>query len=433
MSTPPDRELVEQARGGDGAATGELFTRYWRAARAAAFAITGEFASAEDAAAEALQEALSGLNRLREPERFGSWLRTIVVRKARHARHSRGDGTDARDLPAREERPDDALARLELEALVKQAIRELPVPLREALVLVYLEGYNTGVAARFLNIPPGTLRRRLHDGRARLRASVETALQGRKPMNQERENKVGRLRAMIDSGEIYGALRESLALRPVPEELIDRIRKLERVSVPAALAERFLAPSERVADAGDPVGAIAAAIRKTLPEFQEWTFDARKAAKSMPPGFAEGRPGAFARVTRALVRVSASGETQTMYELLEDSPDEQAFRGVKGDMRFSDVLDLVWMETGPLELRSVQALLERVAAAVLPGAKVRITGYDEPRYRSALQLHFGGVPARAAYGGVLSGWSGCPEGAGSAHLRIFLEPWASLLGMGPGA
>jgi hypothetical protein len=37
----PDRELVERARRGDGAAIGELFSRDWRAARAAAFGVTG--------------------------------------------------------------------------------------------------------------------------------------------------------------------------------------------------------------------------------------------------------------------------------------------------------------------------------------------------------------------------------------------------------
>jgi hypothetical protein len=37
----PDRELVGRARRGDGAAIGELFSRDWRAARAAAFGVTG--------------------------------------------------------------------------------------------------------------------------------------------------------------------------------------------------------------------------------------------------------------------------------------------------------------------------------------------------------------------------------------------------------
>lgn len=66
--------------------------------------------------------------------------------------------------------------------------------------------------------------------------------------------------------------------------------------------------------------------------------------------------------------------------------------------RISDVLDLIWMITGPLKLRSVQELLERLTADILPGTPVRFRSYDEPRYRSALQLQIADMPASAATG-----------------------------------
>src|SRR5439155_18438628 len=94
--------------------------------------------------------------------------------------------------------------------------------------------------------------------------------------------------------------------------------------------------------------------------------------------------------------------------------------------RMSDVLDLMWMVAGRLELRSVQEMLERLSTAVLPGVEIRFSTYDEPRYRSALQLQVGDVSAPAAYGGVLAEWSGRPQGVDAAHLRIFLEPWATV-------
>ena len=62
-----DRELVERARRGDGSAIAVLFSRYWRAARASAFAVTGDVASAEDAAAEGFRQAWTGLDSLRDP------------------------------------------------------------------------------------------------------------------------------------------------------------------------------------------------------------------------------------------------------------------------------------------------------------------------------------------------------------------------------
>jgi len=146
----------------------------------------------------------------------------------------------------------------------------------------------------------------------------------------------------------------------------------------------------------------------------------------LPPGFAEGRPGAFLRATRAIVHLSGNGPVHSIYQVLQNSPDEGAFQVAMKDTRISDVLDLTWMAAGSLELRSVQELLERLTAAVLPGAQFRFLTYDEPRYRSALQLEVDGVSARAAHGGVLNMWPGRPAGVDAAHVRIFLEPWAAV-------
>jgi hypothetical protein len=117
---------------------------------------------------------------------------------------------------------------------------------------------------------------------------------------------------------------------------------------------------------------------------------------------------------------------QSIYEVLQDSPDEQTFRGAMRETRLSDVLDLTWMVAGPLALRSVQELLEGVISEVLPGARFGFSAYDEPRYRSALQFQVGDVSAPAACGGVLAEWPGRPAGVEAAHLRIFLEPWATV-------
>src|SRR5262245_61019332 len=176
MGRGTDRERVELARRCDAGAIGELFSRYWRAARAVAFGVTGEFASAEDAAADAFVQALAGIQSLRDPDRFGAWLRTIVVRKARldvqQRRHAELEAA-AGERADRTEQPDDSYERRELDALIQQAARELPEPLREAVALFYFEGYDSDAAAQFLDVPPGTLRRRLHDARAHLRGTVE--------------------------------------------------------------------------------------------------------------------------------------------------------------------------------------------------------------------------------------------------------------------
>lgn len=419
MTERTDRELVRQAQMGDSAAIGELFSRYWRMARAAAFGVTGEFASAEDAAAEAFKHAFLGIESLQDPDRFGAWLRTIVLRKARHG----GTAADPieNDIPDQAERPDEALLRLELAALVRRASRELPALQREAIALIYFEGYAPEAAANFLDVPAGTLRRRLHDGRAGLRAAIEKLRKGSKKLN---ESQILRYKAMFENGEIYQALRGSLALRPVPEELISLTRP-PRQPIPEGVWQ-FLQPSQRASDPQHPVGGIVAAIRRALPDFQNWPADSAGAARrfqnqrqaALPPGFAEGHPGSFLRVTRAVVSTNGN---KSMYELLQGSPDEQAFRFAAKNLALSDVLDLTWIGPGVIDLHSVQHLLDRLAATVLKGTTRKYSPYDEPRYRAALQLQLGDAPDRAAAGGVLTHFAGH-----AAHLRLFLEPWASL-------
>jgi RNA polymerase sigma factor (sigma-70 family) len=356
-------------------------------------------ASAEDAASEAFQQALARLDSLRDPERFGAWLRTVVVRRARIERkRRRAAQAESSDGPDPGEGPESALERLETAALVRLAARELPGAAREAVALVYFEGYSPEDAARFLSVPPGTLRRRLHEGRARLRAAIH----GSKARSAMREERIRRIEELIERGAIYQAMRESMALRPPERRLVERISgggappELAR-----ELAARLLRPSERASDPNHPVGSAAAAIRRALLEFPE-----------LAPG-----SGASLRATRAVLRVG--GRTGTMYETVRESPDEASFRAAVSEMRLGDALDLTWSVGDPGGLRSVQDLLERLVTAVLPVARARFSAYDEPRYRSALQVALEGAPARAAIGGVRN----TPEG--TAHLRLFLETWAA--------
>lgn len=67
---------------------------------------------------------------------------------------------------------DDAAAR-ERVARLQDAIVELPPKLREAFVLVYLEGLPGGEVARLLGTREGAIWKRLHEARAKLRARLE--------------------------------------------------------------------------------------------------------------------------------------------------------------------------------------------------------------------------------------------------------------------
>jgi len=60
--------------------------------------------------------------------------------------------------------------------LVNQSLEELPVALREVLVMRELEDLSYKEIAEIANIPIGTVMSRLSRGRAMLRATIETRM-----------------------------------------------------------------------------------------------------------------------------------------------------------------------------------------------------------------------------------------------------------------
>jgi len=99
---------------------------------------------------------MSGLANLRDPRRFGPWLRTIVVRTARRFKtaSSAQKGIGAPALPdAEAPAPGEGLEQQELTALIREAVASLPAIFREAISLFYFEGYSVEDAARFLGVP----------------------------------------------------------------------------------------------------------------------------------------------------------------------------------------------------------------------------------------------------------------------------------------
>jgi len=415
MNEPNDSRLVELARQGDRTAIGELFSRYWRAARAAAYGVTADWASAEDAASEGLRQALSRLDSVVDPARFPAWLRTIVVRRARAIiRSARRAGPLPPDLRSgAESDPGAAIDRIEQTAAIHTALRQLPATLREAIALHYIEGYDTEAAARLLDVPPGTLRRRLHDARKRLRTAITARPAGNSGTDDEEK-----IRKLFASGNLFQATREALALRSVTTGTLLR----EHLTVDATamkLATDWL--TDRTEPSIRAIGPVTGAIRAALPAFRDWPTSLQTGAAQI----AEGEHGAFIRASQGLIRLEGDTE-RSVYEQLIASPNPEDFRAALGQFHTTDCLDLTWHTIGHLDLRTVQETLEQLIAAVLPGAAIRFTHYTEPRYRAAFQLRFPAVPGRAAIGGILSPWSGLPAGATAAHVRVFLNSWAAL-------
>ena len=178
------RSLVRRARDGDREAYGEIVRRFQDMAYGYAFSILGDFHLAEDAAQEAFMEAYHGLSKLRDPKAFPGWLRRIVRtqcgrltrRKKVPTAQLEAASAVASDSPG----PAEAAETSEMKDRALEAIRSLPEAERTATTLFYIDGYSVKDISAFLEAPVGTVKRRLHDSRNRLKermlAMVEKTL-----------------------------------------------------------------------------------------------------------------------------------------------------------------------------------------------------------------------------------------------------------------
>jgi RNA polymerase sigma-70 factor (ECF subfamily) len=167
-------ELFAGCRANRGEAVTELVRRFRPWVLDLATAMVDDKESAEDVAQEAFVAAIQRLNDLREPEAFPGWLRKIVRTYARRATRRQHPRTLS-ELPE-QSTPDESPAhRLELEELrrqVRRAVESLPPAGCETVTLFYLNEMSCGQIGNLLGVPAGTVKRRLHDARKRLRGML---------------------------------------------------------------------------------------------------------------------------------------------------------------------------------------------------------------------------------------------------------------------
>ena len=170
----PDAELVAAARGGDRRAFAVLVERHYGVLLATCRRATGDAELAADAAQEAVVTALVGLDRLRDPERFGAWLIGIGLNLCRRAlqeraRWARADGLEP---PAPGPGPHEAAEAAQIAERVRAAIAALPAGQRAAVALFHLGGLSHAEVAGRLGTRPGAVKTRLHKARGALRREL---------------------------------------------------------------------------------------------------------------------------------------------------------------------------------------------------------------------------------------------------------------------
>ncbi|MBD3241774.1 MAG: sigma-70 family RNA polymerase sigma factor [Chitinivibrionales bacterium] len=162
-----DTALIDRARSGDRASLGELVRRYQGMVYTTCLRLTGHEADAEDLTHDALVEACLRLGQLRDPARFGGWLRALTLNVFRMwYRKRRLDTVEADEdrLPA-EAGDEDAWA----QDIVAACLPRLSPEHRIVVALHYLEQLSYDEIATLLDVPIGTVMSRLYRARQRFR------------------------------------------------------------------------------------------------------------------------------------------------------------------------------------------------------------------------------------------------------------------------
>ena len=166
-AAPSDAELVAAARAEERWAQEMLFRRYVRMVNGLAFRLMGRDVEVDDLVQDSFIQAFAGLDRLKNPQAFGSWLGSIVVRTA-HKRLrrrrmlirlglARSEPIDPEMIVSKSSPPDVAVELSRIYAVIDR----LPAEQRIALVLRRVEGMSIDEIATAMSLSPATVKRRL--------------------------------------------------------------------------------------------------------------------------------------------------------------------------------------------------------------------------------------------------------------------------------
>lgn len=174
-------QLINQVRGGDEQAYAAVVARFQDMAVGYAYALLGNFQSAEDAAQEAFFEAFRKLESLREPLAFPGWFRRIVFKHCDRITRAKSQlivTLDmAMDVASENETQAESMERSERQNKIWKTIDFLPRHQRSTVLLYYISGYSHKEISEFLDVPVSTIKKRLYSARNKLRELLEGALE----------------------------------------------------------------------------------------------------------------------------------------------------------------------------------------------------------------------------------------------------------------
>lgn len=162
----PDPELVRAARAGSIAAFEELVRLYQAEVWRLCLQLVRDRALADDATQETFIRAFRFLARYRGDSKFSTWLFSISRNCALDELRRVGRRRRTRERLESETPPPSSEVGIGVE--VREALGGLSLDLREPVVLIDMFGFTYDEVGRILDVPPGTVKSRVHRARKAL-------------------------------------------------------------------------------------------------------------------------------------------------------------------------------------------------------------------------------------------------------------------------
>lgn len=173
LMTEAEEVLLLSAKHGDQNAFADLVRRYQTMVYNLAYSLLGEAEAAADAAQEAFFRAWRGLPSFAGDSSFATWLYVIAHRTSLTIATRRRATIPLAEVPephaGEASDPFAATVRNQEAEMLRRALMRLPARARTALVLYHYHDRSYEEIARITGEPLGTVRTRLHRGRARLK------------------------------------------------------------------------------------------------------------------------------------------------------------------------------------------------------------------------------------------------------------------------
>lgn len=178
---PTDLELIDRCLIHDEAAWEQIITRYKRKVFGIAYKFTGRFEEAEDLTQEVFFKVYKALHSYKKEQDFSWWLvsisRNACIDYYRSVKRERkilsGDVNDLKNFKFQGLTPQGNMEAAERSRSLRQSLSELPEDLRHVLILRDLQGLSYKEIADQLELAEGTVKSRIHRGRAELADKIK--------------------------------------------------------------------------------------------------------------------------------------------------------------------------------------------------------------------------------------------------------------------